>query len=267
MIAACGRNSTVAVLLGIAIAVSSVSVARVRAHEGRARDEASPNRHATKAAPVPPDVVLTQIAGPLGGITAITHAGDGRLFITLQRGRILVWDGATILPTPFLDISNLIVCCGEQGLLSTAFHPSYAENGFFYVDYTEHGGDTVIARYSVSSNSERRRPVQRRAAPDDRPAVRQPQRRAAPVRPRRVCSTSAWATAAARRPMPAQRMAPQPGRRTCSASCSGSTWTRASTRRRTTAFPPDNPFVASGGPRRGLGEGPAEPVALLVRPR
>jgi len=78
---------------------------------------------------VPPNLLLTQIAGPLGGITAITHAGDGRLFITLQRGRILVWDGATILPTPFLDISNLIVCCGEQGLLSTAFHPNCAENG------------------------------------------------------------------------------------------------------------------------------------------
>ena len=45
------------------------------------------------------------------------------------------------------------MCCGEQGLLSTAFHPSYAENGFFYVDYTNTAGDTVIARYSVSSDS------------------------------------------------------------------------------------------------------------------
>ena len=102
---------------------------------------------------MPPDVVLTPIAGPLTGITAITHAGDGRIFLTLHRGQILVWDGATVLPTPFLDISSLIVCCGEQGLLSTAFHPNYAENGFFYVNYTNTVGDTVVARYSVSSDS------------------------------------------------------------------------------------------------------------------
>jgi len=43
------------------------------------------------------------------------------------------------------------VCCGEQGLLSTAFHPSHASNGFFFVDYTDLEGDTVVARYSVSA--------------------------------------------------------------------------------------------------------------------
>ena len=38
----------------------------------------------------------------------------------------------------------------EQGLLGLAFHPHYAENGFFYVNYTDLNGDTVIARFQVS---------------------------------------------------------------------------------------------------------------------
>ena len=36
---------------------------------------------------------------------------------------------------------------GEQGLLGLAFHPRYAKNGLFYVDYTTENGNTVIAEY------------------------------------------------------------------------------------------------------------------------
>jgi glucose/arabinose dehydrogenase len=48
--------------------------------------------------------------------------------------------------------SALVTSGGEQGLLSVAFHPNYAANGLFYVDYTDLNGDTVIARYRVSLN-------------------------------------------------------------------------------------------------------------------
>ena len=93
----------------------------------------------------------------LSGLTnpvAITHAGDGsgRLFITEQGGRILIYDGSKLLPTPFLDISALLSTGGERGLLSVAFHPNYASNGHFYVNYTNTDGDTIIARYSVSND-------------------------------------------------------------------------------------------------------------------
>jgi Glucose / Sorbosone dehydrogenase/IPT/TIG domain len=54
--------------------------------------------------------------------------------------------------TAFLDIRSLVGCCGERGLLGLAFHPRYSENGFFFVDYTNTAGDTVIARYRVSSD-------------------------------------------------------------------------------------------------------------------
>ena len=102
------------------------------------------------AAAVVPTLQLVPLASGLTGITAITNAGDGRVFVTLQAGRIVIWDGTQILPTPFLDVSTKITCCGEQGLLSTAFHPSYATNGFFFVNYTDLSGQTIVARYHVS---------------------------------------------------------------------------------------------------------------------
>jgi glucose/arabinose dehydrogenase len=97
---------------------------------------------------------LVPIATNLDHPSVITHAGDGsgRVFIALQDGKIIIWDGTQVLPTPFLDIDPIVNSNGlEQGLLGVAFHPDYETNGFFYVNYSDTtGGDTVIARYKVS---------------------------------------------------------------------------------------------------------------------
>jgi glucose/arabinose dehydrogenase len=81
-------------------------------------------------------------------------AGDSRLFVVEKPGRIrVVQSDGTVLGTPFLDITALVNDGGnEQGLLGLAFHPNYASNGFFYVNYTDNAGDTVVARYTVSGN-------------------------------------------------------------------------------------------------------------------
>jgi glucose/arabinose dehydrogenase len=102
----------------------------------------------------PPSIVLEQVATGLAFPVSITHAGDGtgRLFIVLQQGKIVIYDGTRILPTAFLDLTSLVSCCGERGLLGVAFHRNYATNGFFYVNYTNTGGNTVIARYKVTAN-------------------------------------------------------------------------------------------------------------------
>ena len=52
---------------------------------------------------------------------------------------MVVKNGA-VLPTPFLDISDLVSTGSEQGLLGLAFHPSYKTNGFFYVNFTRLDG-------------------------------------------------------------------------------------------------------------------------------
>ena len=51
------------------------------------------------------------------------------------------------MPEPFFDIQEKVVSGGEQGLLSVAFHPDYAQNRLFYVDYTDTRGDTVVEEY------------------------------------------------------------------------------------------------------------------------
>jgi glucose/arabinose dehydrogenase len=91
-----------------------------------------------------------------GGFSTPVHlsapAGESRLFVVEKPGRIRVIDDGQVLTTPFLDISSLVSNGGEQGLLSLAFHPGYATNGYFYVYYTDIGGATRVVRYSVSSS-------------------------------------------------------------------------------------------------------------------
>lgn len=101
-----------------------------------------------------PEIRLEPVADGLDDPVALTHAGDGtgRLFVTLQDGQIVIIDGGRVLPRPFLDIRGPVLSGGERGLLSTAFHPNYPVNGFFYVFYTDSSGDLTIARYRVSSN-------------------------------------------------------------------------------------------------------------------
>jgi glucose/arabinose dehydrogenase len=79
-------------------------------------------------------------------------AGDPRLFIVEQPGRIRVVENGKLLEKPFLDIVNKVGSGGERGLLSVAFHPEYRANGFLFVNYTNKSGDTRIERYTVSSD-------------------------------------------------------------------------------------------------------------------
>lgn len=84
----------------------------------------------------------------------ITNAGDTRLFVVQKGGliRILNADG-TVNATPFLNLSSLVTTNSERGLLGLAFHPNYATNGYFFVNYTNLAGNTVIARYTVSATN------------------------------------------------------------------------------------------------------------------
>jgi glucose/arabinose dehydrogenase len=89
----------------------------------------------------------------------IAHAvNDARLFVVEQSGKIKVvnTDGS-VNATPFIDLTSAVEFVNfpgsEQGLLGLAFHPDYANNGYFYVNYTRNGdGATVVARYAVSAD-------------------------------------------------------------------------------------------------------------------
>ena len=87
----------------------------------------------------------------------IGHAGDrsDRLFIVEQPGRIRILQNGTLQAPAFLDISDRVDFGGEMGLLGLAFHPRFAKNGRFFVNYTRNpDGATVVAEYRVSQNSD-----------------------------------------------------------------------------------------------------------------
>jgi glucose/arabinose dehydrogenase len=110
-----------------------------------------------------PAIQLNVVASSLSSPVLVTHAGDARLFVMEQTGQIKIYQGGTILPTAFLDVDGISVCCGEQGLLGLAFHPNYPTTPYFFVHFTSDGdplpdgvvpniGDNVVVRYTVSGN-------------------------------------------------------------------------------------------------------------------
>lgn len=96
-------------------------------------------------------VTPEEIAATPGDPVGLAHVGDDRLFVVERRGMIQVIDDGALLPTPFLDIRGQVMTFNwEQGLLGLVFHPNYAENGYFYVNYTGSDGHTRVSRFEVS---------------------------------------------------------------------------------------------------------------------
>lgn len=77
--------------------------------------------------------------------------GDAeRLYVVEQGGRIRIVRGNAIGAT-FLDISSRLNASGEQGLLGLAFHPQFATNRRFFVNYTDRSGDTHVTEFRAAS--------------------------------------------------------------------------------------------------------------------
>jgi glucose/arabinose dehydrogenase len=116
---------------------------------GPARRSAAPPPGAG-AASIRATLLLSGLSNP---VDLQFPPGDStRLFIVEKTGRIRILKSGGLLPGPFLDLSARVSGGGEQGLLGLAFHPQYAANGRFYVDYTDGSGDTHIAEFLVSSD-------------------------------------------------------------------------------------------------------------------
>jgi glucose/arabinose dehydrogenase len=129
------------------------------AEQGKPAPPAPPASTSAETEPAPPasrSLALVEVAS---GLDAPVHAAaapgePGRLYVVERAGRIRVLEGGRVLPRPFLDISADVTSGGEQGLLSIAFHPDYAENGLFYVDFTDLGGDTRVVELRAEEGRE-----------------------------------------------------------------------------------------------------------------
>ncbi len=87
----------------------------------------------------------------------LQNSGDGtdRIFVVERAGRIKVFPNSSSVTSlnTFLDITDRVSGGGEMGLLGLAFHPDYANSGFFYVNYTNNSGDTRVDRFTVNNTN------------------------------------------------------------------------------------------------------------------
>lgn len=108
--------------------------------------------------PMPGLVELEAVAGGFSSPVALANAGDERLFVVEQPGRIrIIGADGEVLPTPFLDIAERVKDANsEEGMLGLAFHPDYAQNGEFFVNYTWDPGPgddrTRVSRFRVTAD-------------------------------------------------------------------------------------------------------------------
>jgi glucose/arabinose dehydrogenase len=155
-------------LLASVLTVLTLACQSASAATSRQANQPSGERAATKPAPAAGPAQQASSAVPRIALQAlpfgfrqplfITHAGDGsgRQFVVEKAGTIRVIKGGQLLGTPFIDLSSKIRASGsEQGLLGLAFHPRYAENGRFFVGYTDNAGRNTVERYQVSADPDR----------------------------------------------------------------------------------------------------------------
>lgn len=89
----------------------------------------------------------------LGPATAFAQAPDGRFFVAVQTGRLLVVKNGVPLATPFLNLA--VDASGERGLIGVALHPNFATNGWVYVYYTRVNGslrNNRVSRFVASGD-------------------------------------------------------------------------------------------------------------------
>ncbi|MBA6151119.1 PQQ-dependent sugar dehydrogenase [Gelidibacter maritimus] len=96
------------------------------------------------------EIEIELFASGISNPVNIKNAGDSRLFVLERAGLIkIINENGSVNDTPFLDISDRVSDGGdERGLLGLAFHPNYASNGYFYVNYVNNDLETIIARFT-----------------------------------------------------------------------------------------------------------------------
>ncbi len=106
----------------------------------------------------PPALRLEELARGLKQPVYLTHDGTPRTFIVEQAGRVRLIESGKLAKQPYLDIVKRVTSGGECGLLSIAFHPNFAENGYLYVNYTaklKKQLQTIVARFQAEPGATR----------------------------------------------------------------------------------------------------------------
>src|SRR4051812_35308933 len=124
-----------------------------------AQEDPSAPAHLGGDLPGDPQVQLIQVATNLQTPTNIAFPPDdsGRIFVVEETGTIhIVNPDGSVIKEPFLDLSTTVSQRpGQQGLLGLAFHPDFAKNHRFYVDYNDlyANGAITISEFQVDPDN------------------------------------------------------------------------------------------------------------------
>ena len=106
--------------------------------------------------PDPAGYEWKQVAFGLQLPIGLVNAGDGsnRLFVVEKAGTIRIIQDGQVVEQPFLDIRDRVGSAqSERGLLGLAFSPKFSADGWFFVNYTDKNGNTVISRFTFSKDT------------------------------------------------------------------------------------------------------------------
>lgn len=99
-------------------------------------------------------IALETLVTELAGLTYATQppGETERLFVLQRSGRIFIVEDDSLVTDPYLDLRDRVGANGiEQGLLGLDFHPDFANNGRFFVYYTDTGGRRQLSEFLAPS--------------------------------------------------------------------------------------------------------------------
>ena len=95
-----------------------------------------PHPAAASLTGLPPGFVEDVVVGGLPYPTAIAFQPEGTMLVALKSGIVRVVKDGAMLPTPFMDLRDVVHDNHDRGLLGLAVHPEFPAKPYVYLLYT-----------------------------------------------------------------------------------------------------------------------------------
>jgi glucose/arabinose dehydrogenase len=99
---------------------------------------------------------MLKYSGFVKPVELLSPPGEQEKVLVVEQGGIIKKiENGVVTKDLYLDIRDRVgTRADEQGLLGMAFHPLYESNRYFYVNYSDFNGNTVIARFTASADGQ-----------------------------------------------------------------------------------------------------------------
>lgn len=132
--------AVIAIVFGASVGPSTGQASQT---PGLSTSEPSPSTATANGVAVEP--MVDGLERPLG--LAMLGGPDDGIFVAQQAGLVQYVEGGEVQSEPVLDLTDVVLVGGEQGMLGIALHPDFAENRRFYVSYIHIDKATILAEY------------------------------------------------------------------------------------------------------------------------